>query len=307
MASKAQVKAFIEMIAPIVVDVIKTKKRQSLPSVCIAQCCAESGYGTSAKMIAANAVLGIKVGKSKAHFGTAWNDKAYSSKTKECYDGKTYTQITDMFRAYDSIRDSIEDYFDMLATCSRYKNCIGETDPKKCITAIVNGGYATDPNYITMITKIIETNNLTQYDDVVTKVDKGDAPAVEDTSTENFILGQKVRVETYFSTAYSNGRKVVKSKVGVITKIKSGPGIKYPFLISINGTPIGWTKEAFMYMAPASQNAAYTYHSVQPGECLSKLAKKYGTTVANIVSMNKHTYPSISANFIRVYWKLRVK
>ena len=39
---------------------------------------------------------------------------------RECYDGKTYTNITDMFRAYSSIEDAVEDYYDMLAFCSRY-------------------------------------------------------------------------------------------------------------------------------------------------------------------------------------------
>lgn len=161
MATQAQVKAFIEKIAPIAQA--KSKGR-ALPSVCIAQACCESAYGTSPKMIRANAVFGIKVGKSKAHFGVAWHDKAYSTRTKECYDGKTYTNITDLFRAYDSIEDAVEDYFDMLATCKRYKACISERDPRKCITAIKNGGYATAPDYVTTIMSIINRYNLTKYD-----------------------------------------------------------------------------------------------------------------------------------------------
>ena len=119
-------------------------------------------------MINANAVLGIKVGKSKVHFGKAWKDKAYSTKTKECYDGKTYVSITDMFRAYDSIDDAIEDYYDMLAACSRYIGCLDQADPKTCITAIKNGGYATSPTYIDTIMSIINKYNLTKYDSVVT-------------------------------------------------------------------------------------------------------------------------------------------
>lgn len=165
MATQAQVKAFIAMIAPIAQA--KSKGR-ALPSVCIAQACCESAYGTSPKMIRANAVFGIKVGKSKAHFGTAWHDKAYSTRTKECYDGKTYTNITDMFRAYDSIEEAVEDYFDMLAACKRYRDCVSERDPRKCITAIKNGGYATAPDYITTIMSIINKYGLTKYDDVAT-------------------------------------------------------------------------------------------------------------------------------------------
>lgn len=165
MATQAQVKAFIKQIAPIAQA--KSKCR-ALPSVCIAQACCESAYGTSPKMIRANAVFGIKVGKSKAHFGNAWHDKAYSTRTKECYDGKTYVAITDMFRAYDSIEDAVEDYFDMLAACKRYKACISERDPRKCITAIKNGGYATAPEYITTIMSIINRYDLTKYDGVAT-------------------------------------------------------------------------------------------------------------------------------------------
>lgn len=169
-ATQKQVKDFITMIAPIAQEKAKGRSKWSLPSVCIAQCCCESAYGTSTKMKRANAILGVKVGKSKVHFGKAWKDKAYSTKTKECYDGKTYVNITDMFRAYDNIADAIEDYYDMLASCSRYRGCLNQPDPQKCITEIKNGGYATDPQYIKTIMSIIKKNNLTQYDRVVTGI-----------------------------------------------------------------------------------------------------------------------------------------
>lgn len=165
-----QVKDFIALVAPIAQEKASGRNKWSLPSVCIAQCCCESAYGTQPKMVRANAILGIKVGKSKVHFGKAWKDKAYDTKTKECYDGKTYVSINDMFRAYDSIADAIEDYYDMLVSCSRYKGCLNQKDPQKCITAIKNGGYATAPDYITTIMSIIKKNNLTQYDRVVTGI-----------------------------------------------------------------------------------------------------------------------------------------
>lgn len=165
MASTKQVKAFINMIAPIAIEACKHRQKKVLPSVCIAQACCESAYGTSSKMVRANAVFGIKVGKSKVHFGKCWHGKAYSTRTKECYDGKTYVSITDMFRAYDSIEDSVGDYYDMLGSCTRYAKCIGVTDARECITAIKNGGYATSPTYINTIMNIINKYNLTQYDD----------------------------------------------------------------------------------------------------------------------------------------------
>lgn len=179
MAEKKQVEDFIKKIAPMAQAKAAGRVIWTLPSVCIAQCCCESAYGTSPKMMRANAVLGIKVGKSRVHFGTAWKDKAYSTKTKECYDGKTYVNITDMFRAYDSIADAIEDYYDMLASCSRYSAARNQTDPRKCITAIKNGGYATSPTYVNTIMNIVSRCNLTQFDSVVTKKDGStDMPSV---------------------------------------------------------------------------------------------------------------------------------
>lgn len=163
MATTSQVQAFIRQIAPLAVAEYQ-KGKKILPSVCIAQACCESAYGTSPKMVRANAVFGIKVGKAKYHFGAAWKDKAYSTKTKECYDGRTYTNITDMFRAYDSIADSVTDYYDMLCHCSRYKAAVGAGDYRSTITAIKNGGYATDPEYINTICSIISRYHLTQYD-----------------------------------------------------------------------------------------------------------------------------------------------
>lgn len=168
MATQTQVNNFINKIALIAQAKASGRNKWSLPSVCIAQACCESAYGTSPKMVNANALFGIKVGSSKVHFGTAWKDKAYSTKTKECYDGKTYVNIVDMFRAYDSIDDAVEDYYDMLAACSRYKGCLNQTDPKACITAIKNGNYATSPTYVNTIMTIINKYNLTQYDSVVT-------------------------------------------------------------------------------------------------------------------------------------------
>lgn len=165
MATREQVEAFIFMIAPMAQEQYKLGKK-ILPSVAIAQGCCESAYGTSEKMVRSNAIFGIKVGASKWHFGNAWSGNAYDTKTKECYDGKTYVTINDMFRAYDSIQKSVEDYYDMLCTCNRYKSAVGQTDPKECITAIKNGGYATDPKYVNTIMSIIKSNNLTRFDNV---------------------------------------------------------------------------------------------------------------------------------------------
>ena len=165
MASKEQITKFINEISQIAME---ESKGRILPSICIAQACLESAYGTAPKMKNANAVFGIKVGKNKVHFGTAWKGKAYSTKTRECYDGVNYVDITDMFRAYNTIKESVQDYFDMLCNCSRYKKAVGETSPLKCITYIKMGGYATAPGYVDSIMSIVNKYNLYQYDQTPT-------------------------------------------------------------------------------------------------------------------------------------------
>lgn len=164
MASSAQVTTFIKKMIPIAQEQAKKHGGKLFASVCIAQACCESAYGTSPKMVRANAVYGIKVGKNKVHFGKAWKDQAYSTDTKECYDGKTYVAINDMFRAYDSVEDATEDYMDMLCSCSRYKKALGCATPRDSIYGIKNGGYATAPDYCTTIMNIIRKYDLTQYD-----------------------------------------------------------------------------------------------------------------------------------------------
>ena len=165
MATSAEVTAFLNKMIPIAQAQAKKHDNKLFASVCIAQACCESAYGTSPKMKRANALYGIKVGKSKVHFGTAWKDKAYSTATKECYDGKTYVNITDMFRAYDSVEDATEDYMDMLCSCSRYSKALNCKSPRDSIYGIKNGGYATAPDYVTTIMNIIRKYNLTQYDE----------------------------------------------------------------------------------------------------------------------------------------------
>lgn len=155
---------FINMVAPIAVRQAAKHNNALFPSVTIAQAAHESGWGTSAKMVKANALYGVKVGKSAWKFGTAWKGAAYKTGTTEYYDGVHATKITDWFRQYDSIEDATEDYMDMLCHCQRYKQALNRNTPAQSITAIVAGGYATGPEYASRIISIIQSCNLTIYD-----------------------------------------------------------------------------------------------------------------------------------------------
>ena len=155
---------FIPTIAPLVQAENKKRGYPLFSSVVIAQAICESGWGQSKIMMKANAIFGIKATSS-------WKGKVYNANTQECYDGSTYTNIKACFRAYNSLAESIADYFNLILGLSRYKGAINTSSPLECITAIKNGGYATSPTYINTIMSIINSNNLTKYDNVENSVD----------------------------------------------------------------------------------------------------------------------------------------
>lgn len=157
MATRVDALKFIETIGPIAVKIARERGYGNIQIwTCIAQACCESGYGTSSLMSRANAFFGIKATQSWIK-NAKYGGKVYKAKTKECYDGKTLTEITDCFRAYDSMEDSISDYFDLLELRRYCKSLEVTTSVKDCITIIKNGGYATSPVYIDTINSIYHT------------------------------------------------------------------------------------------------------------------------------------------------------
>lgn len=148
---------FISKIAPLVKAENKKRNNPLFSSVVIAQACLETGYGKSQLMMTANAIFGIKA-------TSTWTGKVYSSKTKEVYNGNP-VYIRDKFRAYNSLEDSIADYFNLITTSTRYRKAVTSESPRACIEAIKNGGYATDPDYVKLVMNIIEAYGLTRYDE----------------------------------------------------------------------------------------------------------------------------------------------
>ena len=118
-----------------------------IKQVCLAQACLETGYGSSGLMVKAHALFGIKATKS-------WKGKVYSSKTREVYNSIEQT-VSAVFRAYDTVADSVRDYFKLISS-KRYAKALIAKTMMEAITIIANAGYATDPNYPL---KVIEIYN----------------------------------------------------------------------------------------------------------------------------------------------------
>lgn len=179
---------FLNTIASIVRAENLRRENILFNSVVIAQAICESGWGQSEIMMKANAVFGIKA------YG--WKGKVYNATTKECYDGKNYTNVEACFRAYNSLEESVKDYFDLITTSPRYRKACIASSPLECITAIKNGGYATSPTYINTIMEIIKLNNLTRYDNVSQETTKYIVG-------KNYTLQDNMFVRTGAGTNYS--------------------------------------------------------------------------------------------------------
>lgn len=149
-------KEFIDKIAPIVIVENEKRGNPLFSSVIIAQAILETGYGTSTLMLRANAVFGLKAFDD-------YKGKVYSARTREVYNNNSIL-IEAKFRAYDSLVESVSDYFNLICKTSRYRKALTAETPEQCIQAIIDGGYATDPNYVNKIMKLIEVNDLTRFD-----------------------------------------------------------------------------------------------------------------------------------------------
>lgn len=243
---------FIPTIAPLVVAENKKRGNPLFSSVVIAQAICESGWGQSTTMMKANAIFGIKASSS-------WKGKVYNTNTQECYDGRTYTSITACFRAYNSLAESISDYFDLITKLERYRKACVSNSPLECITAIKNGGYATSPTYINTIMSIINSNNLTQYDnveDVENSVDN--SKSIEELAKE-VIAGK-----------YGNGEERKQKLGNLYNEVQA--------------------KVNSIYGQNVSNETIYI---VKSGDTLSAIAEKYNTTYQKLAKDNNIENPNL--------------
>ena len=243
---------FIPTIAPLVVAENNKRGNPLFSSVVIAQAICESNWGQSTIMMNANAIFGIKATSS-------WKGKVYNANTQECYDGSTYTNITACFRAYNCLAESISDYFDLITGLDRYKKAIHAQSPLECITAIKNGGYATSPTYINTIMSIINSNNLTQYDNV------------ED--VENSVDNLKNIDEI--------ARDVISGKYGNGNERKNKLGNLYEEVQKRVNEILG------------NNVSQETIYIVKSGDTLSAIAQKYNTTYQKIAKDNNISNPNL--------------
>jgi flagellum-specific peptidoglycan hydrolase FlgJ len=127
------------------------------PEVMLAQAILESSgkvngtwlVGQSLLSRAANNYFGIKSTPS-------WRGETISLKTGEVVNGQRVT-VTGVFRKYPTIADSFKDYITFLKVNPRYTaaGVFSATTPSAQTAALQRAGYATDPNYSSLLNSII--------------------------------------------------------------------------------------------------------------------------------------------------------
>jgi len=139
---------------------IAAQNKYGVPaSVTLGQIILESGGnypgGLSGLAYNDNNLFGIKA-------GTGWKGQTATYKTTEYANGKPY-QTSATFRKYASVADSIDDHGKLLAS-SLYTNKTKDAATLSEYVTKMGAVYATSPTYANNLMNIINSYDLTQYD-----------------------------------------------------------------------------------------------------------------------------------------------
>ena len=120
--------------------------------VLVAIAALETGWG--------NHVPNDESGSSNNYFGikadSRWQGGHVGSQTLE-FEGGAFNELKQSFRAYDSLKESFEDYAEFLLGNERYSYALEFAgDAKRFLSEIQNAGYATDPNYANKILNVLD-------------------------------------------------------------------------------------------------------------------------------------------------------
>ena len=242
-------------------------------SITLAQACLESNDGNSTLARKANNHFGIK-----CHNG--WKGKGFKHDDD---------QKGECFRRYKNAEDSFVDHSYFLISGSRYNSLfdLKITDYKAWAHGLKAAGYATNPKYAQLLIDIIEEYKLYRYD----------------TQDAYKASKQEARIEKQF--------KRLEKKVAKTEEKAKKANEKLQKFIQKHGldntpTPKPAVKPA-QKPQPHNQTVNNTkdgvWHTIKGGDTLYSIARKNGTTVDKIMSLN----PGLKAEKLEIGRKIRIK
>lgn len=206
------------------------------------------------------------------------------------------------FRAYDNARQSYEDHSRFLATQSRYARLFSlkRTDYRGWARGLKQCGYATNPQYASKLTQIIELYGLNKYDRATT-YDRFIAKHASEESPGP----DGVR---YVIKAYNDNYYVIAKKGETFKSLGKELGISGRKLAKYNERDKRDTLDDgdVIYLKKKRNKAERNFknrpHTVKAGESMYSIAQKYGIRLKSLYKKNR-----LSPDYnIRVGDKLRV-
>jgi len=266
-ANKSSIDGYQSLTSLQYIDRFKTIAIQEMnlynipASITLAQGLFESGSGNGELAKVANNHFGIKCTSD-------WQGKGY-------YKDDDHTN--DCFRVYDKPEDSFRDHSLFLKRKNYAKLFdLDKTDYKGWAYGLKKAGYATNPNYPTLLINIIEKYSLYQYD---TPDGRLTSPKVADTT--------------------------------VSSRVVTPPTVTPPVIAPPTVTPQVVTPQAVITPAEkdTTTNADSTQQQVSPdkfytikqGDTLYNISKRFGLTVDELKGLN-----NLTDNTIKIGQKLQV-
>ena len=165
------VNVFFNQLAPLVVNEYIRRKGQKrlFPSTVLAMAALESGYNLNAKTL-----FGIK-------------GDGVVLDTTEYIDGE-YVNIKDSFKCYPNLSASIQGLYDLMQW-NHYDRATSCTDYEEECRMIQACGYATDPDYSDKLINIVNSYQLTMFNNIDEPTEEPDEPTEEpDEPTDSYTV-----------------------------------------------------------------------------------------------------------------------
>lgn len=277
---------------------VSEMKRTGVPaSITLAQGMLESDYGRSTLARNANNHFGIKCHSD----WTGQTIQQHDDRRNEC------------FRKYRRPEDSFYDHSDFLKYGSRYKSLfsLGPDNYKAWANGLKSAGYATNPDYASLLIRKIEEYKLYQYD--------SDYIAIAPKPAEKYV--QKPQAQTSTPTSVNAGANPKPQETSVTfgdlmaraPRIMENNRVQYIIVnegetkksIERDFQLLDWElarynelKEDFvpvkgqmLYLEPKRDKAdtGIDLHIAEEGDTMYKLSQKYGIRLKNLMEMNRMT------------------
>lgn len=273
---------YIDTFRDIAIDEMR---QNGIPaSIKLAQGILESGFGNSELARYANNHFGIKC--------NGWT-------------GRTMHQDDDRkdecFRAYDDPLQSYRDHSQFLRTRPWYASLfeLDPTDYKAWAHGLRRAGYATNPRYAQLLIRVIEENNLSQYDQMAIAMvgnlpeapnlrAAGSRPArpAPTQTAEDFA---PLSFETHRVIKTNNRIKYVEARPGDTPEslaqeldVRSWQIIRYNELAEGQRLTPGQN----IYLQPKRKQGSKATHIVLPGETMYDIAQLHGIRLDHLLSRN---------------------